>query len=375
MSIASITSTLGSAVVSRARVQIPAHGVWWADVSTSTPLDAAIGDAVTLTIADVTLRGTIVNGGAVHDRGAYRVAAGAGGWRNAIPEKPYYDDRGVAIASVIRDAAALVGETLGTLPTTRRGAHYARTAGAASRVLHEVAPRAWYVDFAGVTQFGSRASTTYAGTAPRVAHALAGDRIDLVTDAIAELVPGVVVDGLEPATDVEYVLSTKRLTVRVFAGPRSSRELDAFRRVLDAVDPWRAYRAAYEYRVVNQSGDALDLQPVRSSAGVPDLERVAVRLAPGVSAEHTLGSLVTVAFLDGDPSRPRVISGDDAGAPGHLPDGLDVDANDAVTVGATATKTKLGPSPRLGVARVGDTVVCGMLGGTITFASTKVEAG
>ncbi|MFA6619418.1 MAG: hypothetical protein WCT23_10170, partial [Candidatus Neomarinimicrobiota bacterium] len=339
MSTASITSATTSATVTRARVQVPAFGVWWADVSTSAPLDAASG-AVTITLADVTLSGTIVAGGARHGRGSYRIAAGAAGWRDAVAARAYFDDRGVAVADVLRDAAADAGEALGVLPTTRRGAHYARSAGPASRVLHEVAPRAWYVDFDGVTQFGARATTTYTGDAARVDDALASGRVDLVTDVIATLVPGVVIDDLEPATDVEYVLTASRLTTRVFAGPRSSRELDAFRRILDAVDPWRAYRAAYEYRVVSQDGGALDLQPVRSSANMPDLERVAVRLSSGLYADHVLGSLVTVVFLDGDPSRPRVITGDDADAPGFLPDAITIDADAAGTV-------ELGSAPRL----------------------------
>jgi hypothetical protein len=91
---------------------------------------------------------------------------------------------------------------------------------------------------------------------------------------------------------------------------------------------------------------------------MPDLERVPVRLAPGVRAEHYLGSLVTVAFLDGDPSRPAVVTGPAAGEPGWMP-----------------IELQLGETTPLGVARLTDPVLCGPYAGTITGASSTVVAG
>jgi len=355
---ARITSTDDSAVVSGARVQIPAWGRWWADVVTATPISIAVGEVVTITIGDATLSGAVVSGGASHGRGAYRVVAGAGGWSNSVSAKGYHNGGGVAISSILSDAASEVGESLGSAPSGRVDEHYARTAGPASRLLNALAPRAWYVDLAGVTQFGARTTSTYGGAATRVDVLPARDCVELVTDAIANILPGVTVDALEAATDVEYVLTSTRLSVRVYGGPRSSRELDAFRRVYDSIDPLRAYRVAYDYRVVTQSGDALNLQPVRSSTGMPDLESVPVRLAPGVKAMHFPGSVVTVMFRDGDPSRPFVISGDASGEPGWMPLFL-----------------MLGDEPTLGVARMTDPVIAGPFGGTIISGSIRVKAG
>jgi len=366
VSIARITHDTDASVVTRARVQIPAWGCWWCDVELQTALELDAGDAVVVALADVTIVGTVVAGAAAHGRASYRIVAGAGGWGTSLSARAYHDAAGVRVSTVLTDAAADAGETLGTLPSTRVGPHFARSSGSASRVLHELAPRAWYVDFAGITQIGARTETTYDGDATRAKAQASDDTIELVTDTLTGLVPGVVVDDLAAATDVEYVLTDARLTARVCGGPRTSRDLDAFRRVLDALDPRRAYRAAYEYRVVTQDGGALNLQPVRSSAGMPDLERVPVRLAPGFEADHYLGSLVTVVFLDGDPSRPRVISGDDAGAPGWAPIATTIESTTTVDIGA---------SPRLGVARVGDAVQAGPWSGVITTSSLTVKAG
>ncbi len=70
-----------------------------------------------------------------------------------------------------------------------------------------------------------------------------------------------------------------------------------------------AYHAMYEYRVVAQSGDRLDLAPARPSNGLPPLSQVPVRYGfPGARATYAAGGSVLVAFADGDPSRPVVIA-------------------------------------------------------------------
>lgn len=350
-------ASLAGQAVTDAAVQIPAWGVWWADVSTTG--DDALSGAATLVLADIELRGTIVSGGVHAGRGRYRLAGGAGSWGRDVGPQGYQDDDGVQAATLLQDAASAVGETLGALPQSRLGQHYARTQGPASRVLHELAPRAWYVDLAGVTQFGERTPRTYTGDAPRVDVDPCGLVTSLATETLAGLLPGVVVDGGEPATDVECVLTPQRLTARIWSGPRPSRRLDAWRRIFEALDPRRIYRSVYEFRVSAQSGERLNLQPVRVASGMPDLENVPVRPGvAGVRATVTPGALVLVAFVDADPSRPVVIAHDDAESPGFLPVKLDI-----------------GPTPILGAARMTDPVQAGPFAGTITMASTTTFIG
>jgi hypothetical protein len=182
--------------------------------------------------------------------------------------------------------------------------------------------------------------------------------VDLaVDDTLAALVPGVTVDGSAAATDVEWQWDAKRLTARVYAASQPSRRLTAWRRIVDAVDPRRAYRACYEYRVVSQETDRLNLQAVRAADGMPDLLRVPYRTT-GLRVMWTPGATVVVGFLGADPARPFVIAGDEVGAPGWMPSFLEV-----------------GDAPTLGIARITDAVVAGGFAGTITFASTRVKAG
>jgi hypothetical protein len=310
---------------SRMRVQVGAFGAWWVDVDLTDP--AELTGAVTVKLADVTASGTIVSGGVAHGRGAYRIVSGAGGWGKALPPKAYHNDAGVKVATVLADAARECGETLGALPTARLGPHFARmgatpnTLGTGFELLNMLAPGAWYADFAGVVQFGARPATTYAGDATRSRTSPAAGVVELVTDEIATLVPGVQVDGSAPATDVEYNLDADRLSVRVYAARGLSRQLAAIKRVYLGLFPEVRYRGLFEYRVVTQDGERLNLQPVRVASGMPSLARVPVR--PGVAGwrgDVKLGELVLVAFADADASRPNVISHDAPDAPGWLPD-------------------------------------------------------
>ncbi|OFV81988.1 MAG: hypothetical protein A2Y78_00190 [Acidobacteria bacterium RBG_13_68_16] len=350
------TATLQGAACSRVRVQIPAWGLWWADVDLVEPVELA--GAVTLALAGATWRGTIVSGGVALGRAAYRVVAGAGGWGQDVPARSYSDDSGVSVRSVLADVATAAGETITGLPSTRVGRHFARAAGPASMVLHELAPRAWYVDGEGVTQIGSRPATAYTTQATRVRDDRRMGVVELVVSSAVGLVPGATVEGHEPASDVELDLSNKRLTARLYAGPSSSRRLSALAKIVEALDPRRAYRATYDARVVSQTGDRVHLQIVRSSCGLADLARVPMRGPYGVRATVTPGAIVSVAFADADPSRPYVVAGPAWDDPGWMP-----------------VLIELATTPRLAVARQTDPVQAGPFAGTITLGSTKVSAG
>lgn len=309
------TVTLAGNAASRARVQVPAWGAWWADVDLVD--DAELSGAVELIVGDATMQGTIVIGGAANGRASYRLVGGANGWGQTIAAKGYADDAGVKVATVLQDAANKAEETIAGLPATRLGPHYARTAGPASRVLADLAPQNWYVDFDGVTQVGQRAATTYDGDGVRQRIDPAGSITEIATEDVAALVPGVQIDGSDPATDVEYVLDGTSLIARVYAGASTSRRIRALVALLEAADPRRRYRGLAEYRVVTQSAsDRFALQPVRTVAGLPVLENVPTRGPAGLRSTVTLGELVLVAFADADPSRPCIVAHEAPDAPG-----------------------------------------------------------
>ncbi len=327
---ASLGATLNGHRATSARVQIPKWGLWYADVS----LDGEITlkGAVTLQIADLTLKGTIIAGGPAKGRSSFRVVAGAGGWGKTLPKKSYANDAGVKVSTVLGDAAREAGETLGDVSGAPPvGASWTRARDSAARLLEQIVPGGWYVDEAGVTRLGARAVAPLAIAG--VTHGpvdRARGTVTLASESIAKILPGVVVDGLE-AVDVAHEMTAKgglRTTIWGAVGPlNTTRALAAFRVIFDQLDPNRKYRGTTEYRVSTQEGERLNLQPIRVSSGMPDLRRVYVRPGmAGLKTKAALGARVLVGFIDSDPSRPYVTGWEDAEGGGFSPLELDLDA-------------------------------------------------
>jgi hypothetical protein len=371
-------STLAGHRVTKARVHVPAWGVWYAEASLDE--EAALSGRVSLVVADLTLSGTILSGGpGPKGRSSFRIAGGAGGWGRTVPARSYANDAGVKAATVLVDAATASGETIdpATLPSTRLGPAWAREIGPAARVLEQIFPAGWYVGEDGTTRIGKRPSAALKTPAVVSSVDLARGTVALAAESIASILPGVVVEGIT-AVDVVHELAPGALRSTLWgAGIAStSRRLTALRRMVEQLDPHSRFRGVYEYRVATQDGERLNLQPVRVSVGMPDLQRVPVR--PGLSggrADVALGSRVLVSFVDAEPSRPVVVGFEDAEGEGFLPVKLEIDATDELDLGAGATLTKIAGGV-LGVARQTDVVIAGGFSGTIVGpCSTKARCG
>lgn len=352
MSLAAVNGT----AVTRANVALGRWGAWYAGVTLAD--DVELSGVVEFKIGGLTCSCAVVSGGALDGRASYYLVGGRGGWGKSLDAKGYSDDSGVKASKVLQDAADSAGESIAGLPATRLGPHYARLQGPAYRVLADLAPSNWHVDLAGTTRIGTWPESTYTGTAARTRREAAFGVVDLATEDLAGLVPGVVVGGNPAASDVEWTLTSKRLTASIYYAPRANRRLEAFAKIIRALDPWAPYRSLHEFRVVVQSGERFDLQPVRTGPGLPSLRNVPVR--PGVAGARnnvTPGENVLVAFVGGDPSRPAIVAHDAPDAPGWMP-----------------LSIEFGGPGALGVARQTDAVVAGPYGGAITGGSARVKA-
>jgi hypothetical protein len=340
--------------VTHARVNIPKWGAWWAEAATDD--EAELEGSVTLKLADLTLVGTIVSGAPDRGRSTYRIVGGANGWGRELPPISESNDLGVKASTVLKKAATLVGETLdtSTLPTTSPGFYFVRERAPAGRLLQELAPNAWYVGEDGVTRFGARAALPISVKYAREEFDLARGVLRIAADSIATVLPGVQIDEHE-AVDVLHELTPAGLRSTLWTAVPSEHPL---RTVVAALFPSLRFAGSFEYRIVSQSSERLNLQAVRVSAGMPDLARVRVRPGvPGIKADHKLGARVLVIFADNDPSRPAVVAFEDADGPGFEPVELNL------------------CNGSLGVARQTDAVIAGPFAGTITAGSSKVKAG
>lgn len=295
------------------RVQVPDRGPWTAECDLES--DMAVAGRVSITLGALTLSGTVdeARSGTFGLQRKVFVVAGAGAWGHEVAPKNYHNDAGVKALNVAQDAARAVGETLGAfVPSAERvGAAYVRPRGPAALALDRAAgAAAWWVDYAGVTQVGPRAT---AAVDPKLVHVLAYDPRDrcltlAVDDARAVAVGSVVSEGLDAAQTVsefEIMLSAEELRVRAWTAPEASLA-GAFRALVGAAIRGQLW-GVWRYRVVRMAGDRVELQSVRSGAGLPDVLPVSVW--PGVSGVHATlspGTECLVQFVEGDRTMPVV---------------------------------------------------------------------
>ena len=315
-----MTMSLNGIRASSVRLLTPWTGAWVADVDLDLGerLDLASGPAV-LTIGTTQLAGTIdpAQSGRFGPRARARVVAGAGGWEKTVAAKHYHNDGGVLSAAVLATTAAEVGERIVETAPGRFGIDFVRPAGPAAKVLSGLA---WFVDATGTTIVGPRVPAPAPtlrvlewDARTRVATIGGGDELELVT-------PGMLLSdprfGTAKIRDVEQTWGDTgaRATAWTVAtdktpGTEGGGELVAVISAVAREAVNAAYPSAVRYRVLGQLPDGrFTLQVVKKGKGVPDLKSISLAPAiPGMSVKVPPGTIVHVAFIEGDRSLPVVV--------------------------------------------------------------------
>lgn len=306
------TATINGLTVPSCRVHLPSYGVWWATVEIDT--EVTLTGSVMLAVADLTLVGTIKSGGPFRGKSYYRIAGGAGAWWTDVPRKDYGNDAGVKLKTVITDLARDAGETIGTVADATLGIKYVRCDGPACDALNSMLPKGWYVDEAGVTQLTARPTSTWQGDLTIVDETdVSIGKYVVNSETLAPLVPGISIES-KLVVDIEHKLTAGKLRSTLWtADELTNRGVDAVQRLVARLFPQLRYGIPYEYRIVAQEGERLNLQAVRSGLGMPDLRRVKVRPGmAGMRATHQEGATCIVQFIEGDRTRPYVAAFEDA---------------------------------------------------------------
>jgi hypothetical protein len=325
-------ATLNGQGLQAVQLHVAARGPWYADCELQQ--DPPLSGKVTLKLGTLSCVGTIMPeaSGTFGLQRMCRVVAGGGGWGKELGAKNYHNDAGVKASAVAQDAARETGEQLGGfLPAAERvGNDYVREKGAASRVLEEAAGKGvgWWVDFAGLTQVGSRGSLSPAKGSYQV---LAYDPLQrLVTlavdDAAAIDIGSVLTDERlqGPQTVHEYEVRIDKggpLRVLAWTGGDGSegRLASLLRSIVERATDGKLF-GKYRYRVVRMVADRVELQAVRRGAGLPDV--LPVSMWPGVAGAHAElapGAEVLVEFVEGDRTQPIITHFAGKGGPGFVP--------------------------------------------------------
>lgn len=177
----------GQRVVSGS-ITIPLYGLWTGDLALAG--DAPIADRITFTFGNLVLAGAVYRQAAFAGTRSLRLVAGAGGWRKEVKRLPYSQLGGLSISTVLKDAAAEVGERVNVVTDSALRQRFIREAGPASRVLRQLVGLNWHIDAGGVTQI--QAWPTARITSPFQVTKQDGGRgiIEVATEDYASWMPG-----------------------------------------------------------------------------------------------------------------------------------------------------------------------------------------
>jgi hypothetical protein len=309
--------TLAGASISSAVVRVPRFGLWTARVACAGPLTLTVGARATLIVGDLSLVGTVVDGGTFAEQSVYSLVGGAGRWGATVPAKAHRSDGGVTVAEVARDLATDAGEIGVVLePGAERPLGYAweRRAGVASDMLRQLVGDAWWAAPDGTTHLGPRPARAVTPSTLRITSydpAVRFATASLDDDAVAQLLPGAQVT----ATGLPDVLDVGALTIRVEAeaievdllGERPPNELLAA--FFDALAARARLGAPQLHQVTEDAQGRSSCRPAGpSAASLPEPAWIDRAFGvPGVTADLAPGALVLVSLLDGSPGAPRVV--------------------------------------------------------------------
>ncbi len=345
----SLPLALGGLNVIAAVISIPWRGAWYADLTidlqdqTSAPTGAQVLTVGAAPDPVVTLAGTIDPrwSGSFVGAARVRLVAGGGGWSKPVTAQDFSSLSNVPLNQLYQATAALVGERVSVAGPSTGAAHFVRTAsgpGPASRVFGDLD---WYVDFAGVTQVGSRP----AAAADAALQLLNFDALEQrATLAGALCVPNTTLsdprlNGASPVVrDVEVRIDHTGTWVTAWCSAAPISRAEAALRALVREYAGVATLKTYEYRYALSSGGGLALQATDPSAGAPDLNPIAEGTGmAGVLATLAPSTLVYVTFVAGRPTQPLLVSYDSS----KVPLQNSVDATTLVKVGPSAAAVQL----------------------------------
>lgn len=309
----------GQRVVS-AHIAIPYYGIWTGDAMIPQGSNLPAGTAVTVTLGNLSLKGTVYRSGAFAGQVKAFLMGGAGGWQTTVAAQAYALTGGVRLSMVLGDLATAVGEKVQIASDGVLGSTFAREKTQAGRILRQIAGSLWYIDASGVTQIRpSRPSSTITSGFQIVRYDGDKGEFEIATEDYASWQPGAAFSNVIVPTAQTVSLATidtdnvgkLRFTV-LTTGPQTDRLIEDIRAIVREEVESLTFLGVYEYAVQETDGVTVDAVPTSGTIPLPALRKVPLRSGlPGVSVKPGIGSLLAVSFLNGDPARAIVLGGYD----------------------------------------------------------------
>jgi len=188
-----LTAALNGVPISTGNVVIPAVGIWHADLVLADNGDTPTAGRLVILLGGATLSATAIRATAFAGRTELRVVGGAAAWRNTVAPKAYGP---TSAAAVISDTAATAGELVNPSPlASSMIPAYLRTMDRASKVLQDLAPDTWWMDFSGTMQFGPRPSLPIGSQFDALSVRGAPGRYSIATNTPGDWLPGATFTG------------------------------------------------------------------------------------------------------------------------------------------------------------------------------------
>jgi hypothetical protein len=316
-------STLGTLRISASTTSIPEYGTARADVLLEAGMVPSVGPA-TLTLADLSMRGTIVTADLDAPDLPRAVWVNGAGWDLPLPGRSYGTDAGVRLSTVLKDLiadvkTAAMAEGFATeffdaasMPADRQLEKLdLRPAGSTGRdmlgMLHRVGiVPPWWVASDGSTHFGPRPSGPGTGRATVIRRNAALGMRYFGLDSPAGWLPG---------TSLESVI-TRRLVIHERASSLTanaySRNVPSMRDSVAAIaerdhpESRFAYPRTFVVRTVHSDG-RIDLDPPADAPDLRPLNNVEQWTMGSALTFPDVGTSALVAFRDARESRAVVI--------------------------------------------------------------------
>lgn len=182
--------TFAGARATGLRLIMPLYGLWAADVvlASEAPIPTV---ADTLRIGGLALVGTSLRTAPFAGARTARLVGGFGGWHKPVDAQAYLGSS-VRVSTVLKDAAAAVGEHVSVDVNDTPLGRFTREHGPASQVLRQVAGLLWWVAPDGVTHVGPRARAGVPITSDFDVLEWSGalGRFTIATEVLADWLPG-----------------------------------------------------------------------------------------------------------------------------------------------------------------------------------------